>query len=142
MNKCPYQQGKKDRIRHNLFALCDTAVDFLGTGVNNIFEDNTLRDNQTQVRLEDQGNLMQTEWSRNYFDDYQGYDLDGDGFGDVPYEPRSLSGQLLSQRPELAFFRGSAALDLIDAVADVMPIFRHEPLLIARRPRMRPLCVS
>jgi nitrous oxidase accessory protein len=136
---CPFHPDQKDRIRDNLFALCDTAVDFLGSGANNIFEDNTLRDNQTQVRVEDQGNLMQTEWSRNYFDDYQGYDLDGDGFGDVPYEPRSLSGQLLSQRPELAFFRGTAALDLVDAVADVMPVFRPEPLLIDRRPRMQPL---
>jgi nitrous oxidase accessory protein len=138
-DNCPYHPDQKDRIRRNLFALCDTAVAFLGNGANNIFEDNTLRDNQTQARLEDQGNLMQTEWSRNYFDDYQGYDLDGDGFGDVPYEPRSLSGQLLSERPELRFFRGTAALDLIDALAAVMPIFRPEPLLIDHQPRMRPM---
>jgi nitrous oxidase accessory protein len=136
---CPFHPDQKDRIQHNLFALCDTAVDFLGSGVNNIFNDNTLRDNQTQVRVEDQGDLMQTEWTRNYFDDYEGYDLDGDGFGDVPYEPRSLSGQLLSERPELRFFRGTAALDLIDAVAAVMPMFRPKPLLIDRQPRMRPL---
>ncbi|MGH7813353.1 MAG: nitrous oxide reductase family maturation protein NosD [Candidatus Binataceae bacterium] len=136
---CPFHPHQKDLIRHNLLALCGIAVDFLGSGANNIFEDNTLRDNQTQVQLEEQGNLMQAQWSGNYFDDYQGYDLDGDGFGDVPYEPRSLSGQLLSEHPGLAFFRGTAALNLIDAVADVMPIFRPEPLLIDRRPRMRPL---
>jgi nitrous oxidase accessory protein len=138
LDTCPFHPDQKDLIRHNLLALCGVAVDFLGSGANNIFEDNTLRDNQTQVQVEQQGNLMQTQWSRNYFDDYQGYDLDGDGFGDVPYEPRSLSGQLLSEHPDLAFFRGTAALDLIDAIADVMPIFRPEPLLIDQRPRMRP----
>lgn len=138
-DNCPFHPGQKDLIRRNLLALCGTAVEFLGTGANNVFHDNTLRDNQTQVQAEEEGNLMRTRWSRNYFDDYQGYDLDGDGFGDVPYESRSLSEQLLSERPELAFFRGTAALNLIDAAAAVMPIFRPGPLFIDRRPRMRPL---
>ena len=49
-------------------------------------------------------------WEGNDFDDYAGYDLDRDGYGDLPYELRSLSGALVSQHPALAFFRGAPAL--------------------------------
>lgn len=139
LDYCPFHTGQTDRLRGNLFALCETAIASLGSRFNNSFEDNTLRDNQMQVRAEERGDLMNTRWARNYFDDYQGYDLDGDGFGDIPYELRSLSGELIGEYPDLSFFRGTAALSVIEAVSSFMPLFQPSPLLVDHRPRMQPL---
>jgi len=138
LDSCPFHPGRTDTISGNLFALCDSAMVFLASGAHNRFFDNTLRDNQFQVRTENRGDLMNAEWARNYFDDYQGYDLDGDGFGDVPYELRSLSGELIGEYPALAFFRGTSALGMIDAASNLFPLFQPQPLLVDRRPRMRP----
>ena len=40
--------------------------------------------------------------------EHAGFDLDGDGIGDLPYELRSLTAQLAARHPALAFFRGWA----------------------------------
>ena len=138
LDSCPFHPGRADTISGNLFALCDSAMVFLASGANNRFFDNTLRDNQFQVRTENRGDLMNAEWARNYFDDYQGYDLDGDGYGDVPYELRSLSGELIGEYPALAFFRGTSALAMIDAVSNLFPLFQPQPILVDHQPRMRP----
>ncbi|RME75801.1 MAG: hypothetical protein D6776_02490 [Planctomycetota bacterium] len=74
-------------------------------------------------------------WSGNRWDDYRGYDLDGDGFGDVPYELRSLSGELTAKHPELRLLAGTPALALIDVAAHAMPLL--QPRLILRDPHPR-----
>ena len=79
---------------------------------------------------------MGVTWSGNYFDDYAGYDLDDDGVGDVPYELRSLSNQLISTTPNLALLRGTAALALVDAATHLDPLYQPAPVLIDRAPKL------
>lgn len=136
---CPFHPNQTDRLLRNRFMFCDTAMMFLASETNNDFEDNTLADNLVQVRVESRGDLMKTRWRRNYFDDYRGYDLNGDGFGDVPYELRSLSGTLMEDHPNLTFFRGTIALDAIDAISEMFPLFKPRPLLVDPTPRIEPL---
>ena len=103
---------------------------------------NSFRDNRTQVRVEGRGDALRVEWSRNDFDDYAGYDLDGDGLGDVPHEVRSLSEDLTARFPNLAFFRGAPALSLVELAGQVVPLFRARTLLRDPEPRMSPLAVT
>lgn len=79
---------------------------------------------------------MGVTWSGNYFDDYAGYDLDDDGVGDVPYELRSLSNQLISTTPNLALLRGTPALALVDAATHLDPLYQPAPVLIDRAPKL------
>lgn len=58
--------------------------------------------------------------------------------GDVPYELRSLSGELTAAYPALLFFRGTAALGLLDATSRVLPILAPRTVLRDPAPRMRP----
>jgi nitrous oxidase accessory protein len=79
--------------------------------------------------VEGGGDALGIEWDHNDFDDYAGYDLDGDAVGDVPYELRSLSEALVSRYPGLAFFRGSPALAMLSAAGEVLPLFAPKTLL-------------
>ena len=65
----------------------------------------------------------------NRYSDYEGYDLDGDGVGDVAYEVKALSSELTESRPALKFFHGTAAMGLVDAVARSMPMLASHKLL-------------
>ena len=94
-----------------------------------------MRDNAVQVSLEGGGGATEDEWDGNDWDDYAGYDLDGDGIGDVPYQLRSLSGELTARVPELRLLRGTPALSLIDAVSHLVPLWSPQLVLIDRRPR-------
>ena len=98
--------------------------------------DNDFADNDAQIRVDGGGNATDVDWHGNYFDDYAGYDLDGDGVGDIAYELRSASGQLISEHGDVALFRGTPALSLVDAASHLDPLFQPELVLRDPRPRM------
>jgi nitrous oxidase accessory protein len=124
----PSQLDEHVRVERNEFRLCDAAVVFHSSGTRNHFIGNHFADNQVQVRAEGNAEARAAEWRGNTWDDYAGYDLDGDGTGDVAYELRSVSGALVARYPELAFFHGSPTLGLADAAARLVPL-RAPPLL-------------
>jgi nitrous oxidase accessory protein len=130
--------GEVNRIAGNAVQLCDTAIVFHAGGARVELIGNELSDNQVAVRVDGRGDALGVTWDGNYFDDYVGYDLDGDGIGDLPYELRSLSGELMSRYPNLAFFRGAPSLALTDAVTHLVPLLQPPALLRDPRPRMSP----
>ncbi len=75
-------------------------------------------------------------WEGNAWSDYAGYDLDGDGVGDLPYELKDLSGALTARHPDLAFLRGTLALALVGVAGEVVPLFAPKPILRDPAPRM------
>lgn len=73
---------------------------------------------------------------RQLLHDYQGYDLNHDGFGDVPYELRSFSTELIDRHPNLAFFSGSPAMGLMEFFSKVFPYLQPKLILRDSRPRV------
>lgn len=135
----PQHPDDHNRFAHNLVAFAtDAGVVFHSSQARNRFTDNAFRDNRAQVRVQGNGNARGVAWERNAFDDYVGYDLDGDGFGDLPYELRSLAGDLVRRAPDLALLTGTPALWLIDAVTHIAPMLRPEVVLVDASPRMTP----
>jgi len=136
IDSSPMQNGDRVEIARNVIRLDETGIAFHASAKNLEVRDNDLADNTTQVRVDGGGNAMGVTWSGNYFDDYAGYDLDDDGVGDVPYELRSLSNQLISSTPNLALLRGTAALALVDAATHLDPLYQPAPVLIDRAPKL------
>lgn len=139
LDTSPLQQDEFDVFERNIFRLSEVAVVFHSSETRNTFRTNSFRDNYTQVRVEGGGDALGVTWDGNNFDDYQGFDLDKDGVGDVPYELRSLSSDLVSRYPDLAFFRGSAALSLVSAAGEIIPLLAPKTVLRDEHPRMAPL---
>jgi len=65
----------------------DLALQLMGNGERNKIIHNNFINNLGNLVLD--GKRTDTEWTGdeggNYWSDYQGYDLDGDGLGDVPH---------------------------------------------------------
>lgn len=125
-------------FERNVIRLGDAGIVFLGATARNEFRENVLRDNLVSVRVDGGDDALAASWRRNDFDDYVGYDLDGDGTGDVPYELRSLSSELVSRSPALAFLRGTPALGFAEAIGRVVPLFEPKLLLVDPEPRTGP----
>jgi len=138
IDSSPMQLGDVLEIDRNVFRLNDSAIVFHSSAHHVQIRDNDLADNQTQVRIDGGGTALDVTWHGNYFDDYAGYDLDGDDIGDVAYELRSLSNQLTASNPGLALFQGTPALALVDAAAHLDPLYQPQPLLADPAPRMDP----
>jgi nitrous oxidase accessory protein len=119
----------------NAFRLNGVSVSFLGRARGNRFAGNSFRDSQVQVEVSG-GDARDAEWVANYFDDYAGYDLDADGTGDLPYELRSLTQDLVAAAPGLAFFRGTPALAMAEAIGRIVPLLAPRLVLVDPAPRM------
>lgn len=129
LDTTPHNLHGKAEFRGNLIAANDVALRFNGPQYGGSFEDNAMIANRLPVAVHGGGNAGQYRFRANLWSDWAGYDLDGDGLGDVPYQARSLSGNLTDRHPSLAFFTGTPAAALIDLFAEAFPLFRPDPVL-------------
>jgi nitrous oxidase accessory protein len=72
----------------------------------------------------------------NYWDRYTGYDLDRDGFGDVPFPPVRLFAFVVQQSEPALILMRSFFVSLLDAAERVAPVLTPQTM-VDRRPLMR-----
>lgn len=137
MDTAPLEPDDFNTFENNAFFHSGVAVVMHSSARRNAFLGNQFVSNHSQLQVEGGGNALEVEWIGNSFDDYAGYDMDGDGFGDIPYELRRLSSELESTYPQLQFFRGAITLALLDAISSLFPIVEPQTTLIDPRPAMR-----
>jgi nitrous oxidase accessory protein len=68
-------------------------------------------------------------FAHNYFDDYDGYDLDRDGFGDVPHHPVRLFSVLIERNQPSIILMRSAFAALLDVSERVLPVLTPATLV-------------
>jgi nitrous oxidase accessory protein len=74
----------------------------------------------------------------NYWSDYRGYDADGNGVGDKPYQPQPPFAGRLTANDSLRLFQFTPAQQAIDAAADMFPVYRYAPVIEDPAPLMKP----
>jgi nitrous oxidase accessory protein len=136
LDTSPLQLTDANHFEGNVFWACRDGVIFHSSAERNSFTDNAFGDNGRQVVVEGGGDALGVAWTGNYFDDYAGYDLDGDGAGDVPYTLRSLSADLTSNNPHVQFFRRTPAMAMADAAGKMVPLLTPRTILRDPRPRL------
>lgn len=67
------------------------------------------------------GTLVLNTFSGNYWDKYEGYDLNDDGEGDVPYHPLSLFSVIVENNPSAMLLYRSFMVSMLDRSEKVMP---------------------
>jgi nitrous oxidase accessory protein len=77
-----------------------------------------------------------TTLKENYWDKYSGYDLNGDGFGDVPYRPVRLFSLIVERNPMALMLLRSMFVQILDLTERVMPTITPETL-VDEKPLMR-----
>lgn len=77
-----------------------------------------------------------TAFSRNYWDNYHGYDLNRDGVGDVPYHPVRLFSVIVAQNGPSIILLRSTFVRLLDSAESILPVLTPEALA-DHKPAMR-----
>ncbi len=142
VDSSPLDPAHHNRYLRNVVRFAESAVSLHSTVQRSEFSDNAFSDNGVVVKVGGQGDALACAFTSNYYDSYQGYDFDGDGRGDVPFEFRRLSTQLEGRYPELALLHGAPAMGLVDVVGEVMPLFAPRRLVHDAAPRMAPLAMA
>lgn len=84
------------------------------------------------------GSLVLNHFNGNYWDKYEGYDLNKDKIGDVPYRPISLYSVIIEQMPSAMLLFRSIMVSLLDKVEKLIPTLTPENL-VDEKPCMKPL---
>lgn len=82
------------------------------------------------------GTLNDNVFANNYWDKYEGYDLNKDGVGDVPYNPVSLYSVIIEKMPYAVMLLRSFSIDLLDRAEKSIPSLVPETIK-DKSPRMK-----
>jgi len=132
----PYQPDTTNRITNNLIAYNGIGLQFHNDWTGNIIEGNRFHDNLTQVVVRGGGGAVRNQWHGNYWDDYTGFDRDGDGIGDTPYESYAYADRLWMDVSLAQFFMGSPMLEVLDFLERLAPLSPPQLLLRDTAPRL------
>lgn len=110
------------------------AVKLMANSTDNFFTGNHFVGNSFEVTTN--GRQHSSRFEGNHWDQYSGYDLDGDGIGDVPFRPVRLFAYLVARHEATLVLQRSLLVDLLDAAERVLPVLSPETL-VDHRPLMR-----
>ena len=127
-----------DRIRAtgNDFNRNGWAVKVGGSTLDGLFTANNFTDNTFDVSTNSKE--PSTKFEGNYWNAYKGYDLNGDGVGDIPHAPVRLFSVIVEDSPQAIVLMRSALVTLLDFVERAMPSLTPE-FFVDPKPSMRRL---
>jgi nitrous oxidase accessory protein len=82
------------------------------------------------------GTMMLNKFYKNYWDKYEGYDMDKNLIGDLPYHPVSMYSMVIEQNPNSLLLMRSFMVSLLDKAEKAIPSFTPENL-VDEQPLMR-----
>lgn len=111
---------------HNIFTQNGYAIKLQASCDGNIFKQNNFSANTFDMATN--GTLVLNEVSGNYWDRYEGYDLNKDNVGDIPYHPVSMYSMVVEQMPTAVLLWRSFLVFLMDRAERAIPAITPENL--------------
>jgi nitrous oxidase accessory protein len=99
----------------------------MANSMDNIFTHNNFISNSFEVTTNSIRNFNAFE--KNYWSDYQGYDIDNDGIGEVPHHPVKLFSLIVEQNRSTLLLLRSFFVELLDAAEKIFPVITPETLI-------------
>jgi len=122
-------------FKENVFSQNGYAIKLQASCDDNIFNKNNFSANTFDIATN--GSLVLNKVNGNYWDRYEGYDLDKDNIGDIPYHPASMYAMIVEQMPSAVLLWRSFLVLLIDKAEKAIPALTPENLK-DDSPAMRP----
>jgi len=119
-----FEASTDNKFRHNVVARNDVALEMFQNSINNAFSENNFVDNLNPLAIV--GKRTESQWNAsgrgNYWSSYEGYDLDGDGIGDIPMRIQNVFQYLEGQNANVRVYLYSPASQALAVAAKAFPI--------------------
>ena len=115
-----YMEGtSRVMLNHNIFKDNGWGMKIQASCMDNEISFNNFLANTFDISTN--GSLVLNHFNSNYWDKYEGYDLNKDGIGDVPFHPLSLFAVLTENNPSAMLLFRSFMITLLDKSEKVLP---------------------
>lgn len=132
-----YIEGSsRNKIEKNQFNANGWAMQIQANSMDNEVVNNNFKGNTFDMGTN--GSLVLNTFNNNFWDKYEGYDINKDGIGDVPYHPLSLFAVLIESNPSAMLLFRSFMITLLDKSEKVLPSITPDNF-IDNKPLMKPL---
>jgi nitrous oxidase accessory protein len=106
-------------VQKNSFEANGWGMNIQASCMDNIIKNNNFLGNTFDISTN--GSLVLNTFDSNYWDKYEGYDLDKNGIGDVPYHPLSLFAVITENNPSAMLLFRSFMITLLDKSEKILP---------------------
>ncbi|MBK9658909.1 MAG: nitrous oxide reductase family maturation protein NosD [Chitinophagaceae bacterium] len=114
-------------IEKNIFTGNGWALKVQASCENNDFYHNNFIGNSFDVGTN--GSISLNTFYKNYWDKYEGYDINRDGIGDIYYHPVSMYSMIVEQNPYALMLLRSFTVQLLDKAEKAIPSLTPENLV-------------
>ena len=138
IDRSPFEPDTNNWIEGNNLLYNAEAIHFHSLSENNIIKDNTIMGNIEDIVNDSRGSKTnENEIVGNYWDNYAGFDKNGDNIGDTPHKVYQYADQLWVYNPDVKFFYGSPVISLLNFLAKLAPFSKPLFLLEDKKPKVR-----
>lgn len=127
--------GNRIQVEKNIFKSNGWALKVQANCTDNIFRNNNFTGNTFDVATN--GTMVLSDFNHNYWDKYEGYDMNKDGVGDIPFHPVSMYSMIIEQNPDAAILMRSFMVSLLDKTEKAIPSLTPQNLA-DNQPSMKP----
>jgi nitrous oxidase accessory protein len=106
-------------VEKNIFEANGWGMKIQASCMDNAIKNNNFVGNTFDISTN--GSLVLNTFNGNYWDKYEGYDLDKNGIGDVPFHPLSLFAVLTENNPSAMLLFRSFMITLLDKSEKILP---------------------
>jgi len=130
------EASNRVEIEQNEFYNNGTAIRMMANGLDNRIERNNFIGNVFEVSTNSRSNP--NHYEGNYWSQYEGYDLNRDGVGDVEHRPVRLFSLFAERNPMSLIMLRSIMAGLLDTAERVFPVLTPKNL-VDPKPAMEPI---
>ncbi len=139
IDRSPFQPDQRNLIKNNEIIYNSVGVYFHSLSIANDIIGNTFKGNIDDVYDDEESNIhsIKNHWEGNYWDSYEGFDKDGDGIGDTPYNLYYYADRMWMLNPNIKFFYASPVISIMNFLAKIAPLSEPLKLLEDKKPLMQ-----
>ncbi len=137
IDRSPFEPDTTNEIKNNKILYNTEAVHFHSISENNIFTNNMIAGNiEDIVNDSNATKTYKNKFEHNYWENYEGFDADGDNIGDTPHKVYQYADQLWTYNPDVKFFYASPIISLLNFLAKLAPFSEPVFLIEDEKPKI------
>ena len=135
IDRSPFEPDTQNWITGNKVLYNAEALHFHSMSENNVIKKNIFMGNIEDIVNDSRGaKTNENDIVGNYWDNYEGFDKNGDNIGDTSHKVYQYADQLWIYNPSVKFFYGSPVISLLNFLAKLAPFSKPLFLLEDEKP--------
>lgn len=138
IDRSPFEPDAQNWIENNQILYNSEAIHFHSLSENNVIKGNSVIGNIEDVVNDSRGaRTYKNEIVGNYWDNYEGFDKNGDNIGDTSHKVYQYADQLWVYNSNIKFFYGSPIISLLNFLAKLAPFSEPVFLMEDEKPKLK-----